>query len=260
MTVTAPAKSKELCWPRRRATRARGGARAANAAMPTGTLTKKIHSHDSTSTRMPPSSRPTAAPPAAIALHTPSAFVRSGPSANVVVMIDSAAGETSAAPRPCSARAAISIPDEVREPAQQRRDVENSTTPARKIRLRPMQVAGPAAEQQEAAEQQRVAVDDPLQVGRREAEVALDRGQRDVGDRRVEDDHELREADQDEDEPPVGRARGRRPLVASGRRSFGELLEVGVTPRGGVPAAPGEGPEERKQVARGSGTSGTASG
>ena len=40
-------------------------------------------------------------------------------------------------------------------------------TPARKIRLRPTQVARAAAEQQEAAEQQRVAVDDPLQVGRR---------------------------------------------------------------------------------------------
>ena len=66
--------------------------------MPTGTLTKKIRSHERLSTRMPPSSRPNAAPPAAIAPHTPSAVVRSGPSGNVVVMIDSAAGETSAPP------------------------------------------------------------------------------------------------------------------------------------------------------------------
>src|SRR3954447_19960726 len=68
--------------------------------MPTGTFTKKIHSHDRYSTRMPPSSRPNAAPPAAIAPQTPSAFVRSGPSSNVVVMIASAVGETSAPPRP----------------------------------------------------------------------------------------------------------------------------------------------------------------
>ena len=45
---------------------------------------------------MPPSSRPKAPPPAAIAPQTPSALVRSGPSAKVVVMIASAAGETSA--------------------------------------------------------------------------------------------------------------------------------------------------------------------
>ena len=63
------------------------------------------------------------------------------------------------------------------------------------------QVGGSTAEQQKAAEQQRVAVDDPLQVGLAEAEVGLDRRQRDVGDRRVEHDHELREADDDEDEP-----------------------------------------------------------
>jgi hypothetical protein len=37
--------------------------------------------------------RPIAAPPAAIADQTPSALVRSGPSAKVVVMIESAAGE-----------------------------------------------------------------------------------------------------------------------------------------------------------------------
>jgi hypothetical protein len=39
----------------------------------------------------------------------------------------------------------------------------------------PEQVGGSTAKQQEAAEQQRVAVDDPLQVGLAEAEVGLDR-------------------------------------------------------------------------------------
>ena len=60
----------------------------------------KIHSHEARSVSTPPSSRPTAPPPAAIALHTPSARVRSEFSVNVVVMIDSAAGDSSAAPRP----------------------------------------------------------------------------------------------------------------------------------------------------------------
>ena len=77
---------------------------------PTGTLTKNTHRHEAMSVRTPPISRPTAAPLAAIALHTPSARVRSWLSVNVVVMIASAAGETSAPPRPCSARPAISIP------------------------------------------------------------------------------------------------------------------------------------------------------
>ena len=72
------------------------------------------------SVRRPPSSRPNAPPPAAIALQIPSACVRSVPSANVVMTIDSAAGETSAAPRPCRPRPPISMFDEVREAVQQR--------------------------------------------------------------------------------------------------------------------------------------------
>ena len=71
-----------------------------NVAIPTGTLTKKIHGQEKRSTRIPPSSRPTAAPPVAIAAQTPSAFVRSWPSAKVVVRIESAAGAMSAAPKP----------------------------------------------------------------------------------------------------------------------------------------------------------------
>src|SRR3712207_9043426 len=72
----------------------------------------------------------------------------------------------------------------------------------------------------------RVAVDDPLQVGGREGQVALDRRQRDVRDRRVEDDHELREADEDEDDPAVGldgRLRRRVPLGGGGDRKSTRL-------------------------------------
>ena len=165
---------------------------------------------------MPPSSRPKAPPPAAIALQTPSAFVRSSPSANVVVMIDSAAGETSAPPRPWSARAPTSQRLRRREPVQQRggredRDAREEEPAAAE------QVARAAAEQQEAAEHERVGVDDPLEVRGAEPEVGLDRRQRDVDHRRVEHDHELREADDDEDDPAVAlgiaRARGLDELV-----------------------------------------------
>jgi hypothetical protein len=64
--------------------------------------------------------------------------------------------------------------------------------------LVPEQVRRAPAEQEEAGERDRVGVDDPLQVDDREAEVIADRRQRDVHDRHVEDDHELREAAEDE--------------------------------------------------------------
>ena len=75
-----------------------------------GTLTKKIHRHDARSVSTPPSSSPTAPPPAAIALQIASAFARSVPSLNVAVMIERTAGASSAPPSPCSPRPAISIP------------------------------------------------------------------------------------------------------------------------------------------------------
>ena len=106
------------------------------AAAPTGTLTKKIHSHESVSVRMPPSRRPTAPPPAAIPPQMPSALVRSGPSGNVVVMIARAAGETSAAPKPCSARKPIRASDDQARPLSSEA-TENTITPAMKMRLRP---------------------------------------------------------------------------------------------------------------------------
>ena len=71
---------------------------------------KKIHGHDSVCVSAPPSTRPTALPPIAIAAQTPSAFARAAPSLKVVEMIASAAGEMKAAPSPCSAREPISIP------------------------------------------------------------------------------------------------------------------------------------------------------
>src|SRR3954468_24445347 len=81
---------------------------AANSAI--GTLTNRTHCQPRYSVSTPPSSTPTAPPEPATAPQTPSARLRSAPSAKVVVRMDSAAGERIAAPRPWSARAAISWP------------------------------------------------------------------------------------------------------------------------------------------------------
>ena len=51
-----------------------------------------------------------AAPPAVMAEKTPSALLRSSPSGKTVVSRDSAAGDMSAPPRPCTSRAAMSRP------------------------------------------------------------------------------------------------------------------------------------------------------
>ena len=85
---------------------------------------------------MPPRSRPNAPPDAAIALHTPSAFVRSSPSANVVVMIESAVGATSAPPRPWTPRATTSHVSQVASP-QSREAPLKSARPSRNSRRRP---------------------------------------------------------------------------------------------------------------------------
>ena len=52
-------------------------------------------------------------------------------------------------------------------------------------------VAGPATEQQQAAEGQGVGVDHPLQAGAGEAERGLDMRERDIDDRGVEYHHQL---------------------------------------------------------------------
>src|SRR5207245_246112 len=80
------------------------------AARPNGTLTKSVKRQLNAWVSRPPRINPADAPPAAIALQIPSARLRSGPSLNVVVSSDSAAGETREPAKPWIKRAAISIP------------------------------------------------------------------------------------------------------------------------------------------------------
>ena len=118
-------------------------------------------------------------PPAATKPKMPIAFARSAGSVNSVIISESATAETTAPPRPCTARATISISCELASPqaseaSGEQRDADQEQPPV------PEEVAQPAAEQQEAAEGEQVGVDDPGERRLGEAEVLPDRRQRDA--------------------------------------------------------------------------------
>ncbi len=87
-----------------------------------------------------------------------------------------------------------------REPAGERRDREHGDSDQEEAALA-VQVAEPAAEQQKASVREQVRVHHPREGRVGEAEVVLDRGQRDADDRDVEDDHQARQAEDVEGEP-----------------------------------------------------------
>ncbi len=68
------------------------------------------------------------------------------------------------------------------------------------------QIAHPSSEQQEAAEGDQIRVDHPREVALGEVQVVLDRGQRDVDDRRVEHHHQLAEAQHSQCDPAAALA------------------------------------------------------
>ena len=119
------------------------------------------------------------------------------PSGSVATSSASAAGATSAAPAPWIARAATSAAA-VGASAQASEAAANSSSPARNARRRPHEVGHAPRQHQQPAEGQRVGAEHPLQPGRGDAEVVADGGQRDRDDRGVEDDDELRDAEQGE--------------------------------------------------------------
>ena len=102
----------------------------------------------------------------AVAAYQATARVRCSPSGKLAVSSDSADGATTAAPTPCTARAAIShqpvgaMP--MRNDAVHEHRQAGDEHPAAAE-----QVAEPGAEQQQAAEDQRVGVLHPGQPGRR---------------------------------------------------------------------------------------------
>ncbi len=77
--------------------------------IPIGTLTKKIHCQPSPSTRTPPASGPTKVATPAVAPHTLIATPRRS-AGKIRVIVDRVCGVSSAAPMPCTTRAAMSMP------------------------------------------------------------------------------------------------------------------------------------------------------
>lgn len=150
-----------------------------------------------------------APPPAETAANTPKARFRSGPSGKVVVIRASEVGEAIAPPTPWRARAASSCQGSWAKPPRREARVK-SRIPAMNTR-RHQDVAYPAAQQEQAAEGERVGAQYPGEVGGAEVEGGLDMRERDVHDRRVEDDHELACGDDGERHAgaplPAGRAR-----------------------------------------------------
>jgi len=80
-----------------------------------------------------------------------------------------------------------------REAARERGDREERDSDQEQAPV-PVEVAESATEQQEPAVRQQVRVHDPRQRRLGEAEVVLDRGERDAHDRHVEDDHQACQA------------------------------------------------------------------
>src|SRR6266536_1220734 len=144
---------------------------------------KKIQLQCACSESRPPVIGPSASATAETPTQMPIAIPR-WRGGKVAVMIESVAGFISAAPTPCTARHAISISPLVARPQASE------------------QVGQLAAGQHQHRKGEEVAVDDPLERGDADVEVALDRRQRDVHDRVVEHDHEQPEGDGDE-RPPL---------------------------------------------------------
>ncbi len=104
--------------------------------IPMGTLTKRIQRHERYWVRMPPNSAPAAPPPAATALHTPRALARARCSVKVTVRMVRVAGDSTAAPTPCSDRAAIRVPWFWEKPPTRLAPVKR-TSPTSRMRRRP---------------------------------------------------------------------------------------------------------------------------
>jgi hypothetical protein len=118
----------------------RSSGASASEAKPIGTLTRKIHCHESRSVSTPPRSTPAAAPNPPTAPHAPRAMFRSRPSSKVVVRIESAAGEIVAAPSPWRARKEMSDVS-LHESPQRSEPSEKSTRPTANTRRRPRRSA-----------------------------------------------------------------------------------------------------------------------
>ena len=104
---------------------------------------------------------------------------------NALTITARALGASSAPKTPCRTRAATST-SMLGASAHSSEATPKPPTPIENTRRSPKHVAERPADEDERAERQQVAVGDPLLAGQPAAEIALDRRQRDVDDRRVE--------------------------------------------------------------------------
>ena len=117
-------------------------------------------------------------------------------------MIASAAGESIAAPRPWPARAANRAAAEPAS-ADANDDAVKTAEAGQEHAPASEQIGGPATEEEQAAEDERVAGDGPADAGAAELEVAREARQRDVHGRDVEDDHQLGDQQDGEEDAPA---------------------------------------------------------
>jgi hypothetical protein len=96
--------------------------------------------------------------------------------------------------------------------------------------LAPVPISQRAADEDERRERKHVGVDHPLQVARRDTELALDRGQRHVHDRVVQQDHALPDAHRDKRQPSAALAElihGRSSPADEFPHAYGAQVRVG---------------------------------
>ena len=149
---------------------------------------------------------PIATPTPEIPAQMPMARPRSA-GGKTLVRIDSVDGMMNAAPKPWTARVRMSTPGRSRERRRERAPTEDHE-PDEQRRLASVAVAGAARDQEEAREDERVRVDDPLQLARRRAELAHEARQRDVDDRAVDADDQQAQTE-DREDPPAPRVDSR---------------------------------------------------
>ena len=162
----------------------------------------------------PPSSRPTAPPVPATAPKMANARARSFGSLNVVLSSARIDGASSAPNAPCAARAMTSMAKPLAAPPMAEATAK-PTSPISSVVRRPNRSDSLPPSSSRLPKLSEYAGDDPLPVGGAEVQGLLRAGQRDVHDRGVQHDHQLREQQDREDRPA---ARGSMRGVVGDRR------------------------------------------
>ena len=116
----------------------------------------------------------------------------------------------------------------LRQPAERARHGEHAEA-GHEDALAAEEVAEAAGEQEQAAEGDQVGVDDPGEARLREAEVVLDRRQRDVDDGHVEHDHQHARAEHVESDPAVAVGLHLVPVIVAPRLRLPSIHKTWLT-------------------------------